>query len=478
VDSVRRLLSSHFHHEAEVDFDYSQIRAAGLPLKTFGGVSSGPGPLIKLHQSLRRLLDAQRGAALSVTCITDIMNMIGACVVAGNIRRSAEIAFGAANCKEFLDLKDYSLNPQRMEYGWASNNSIFADVGMDYGEACTRIQANGEPGFAWLSNMQEYSRMGEPADGRDHRVRGGNPCLEQSLESMELCCLVETFPHKHAAREDFDRTLQIALLFAKAVTLLPLHWPEANQVMLRNRRIGCSVSGIAQFITARGLHELRGWLEGGYRVLRAHDGRLSEWLCVRPSIKLTSVKPSGTISLLAGATPGVHYPEARFYIRRLRMSASSPLLERLRGAGYLVEPCAVNPSETAVVEFPIDAGPGIRTTRDVSMWEQLSLAAFLQRYWADNQVSATVTFDPAREGPHLEHALQYFQYQLKGVSFLPRLPASAYPQMPYEAITEEEYAEAMSRLHHRVSLSSSHSAVETDAQAQQSFCDTDTCSLP
>jgi ribonucleoside-triphosphate reductase (thioredoxin) len=476
VESLKRLLQAHFYGMPNVEFDYSKIREMGQKLKTFGGTSSGPGPLINLHKTVRKMLEGDQGKPISVTHIADIMNMIGVCTVAGNIRRSAEIAFGEADCKEFLDLKSYETNPQRQEYGWASNNSIFARIGMDYSDACERVRANGEPGFAWLSNMQAFSRMDGKPDHRDQRVSGGNPCLEQSLESMELCCLVETFPDKHDDLEDFKRTLYSAFLFAKTVTLLPLHWRESNEIMMRNRRIGCSVSGIAQFITNRGLNELKNWLEQGYDMLHEYDKQISEWLCIRQSIKLTSVKPSGTISLVAGATPGVHYPESCYYTRRLRMARDSPLLERIVRAGYHVEPCAVAPDTTAIVEFPVAAGNRIRTTRDVSMWEQLSLAAFMQRYWADNQVSATVTFDPETEGPQLAQALQFFQYQLKGISFLPRFSSGTpFKQMPYEAITEEEYFEALRRVRPEVSLSSGETKSEIIKENLQTFCDNDRC---
>jgi len=461
VESLKRLLQSYFFGTPSVDFDYSHIREIGAKLQTFGGTSSGPGPLKNLHSQIHNLLDDERGKPISVTTITDIMNLIGVCVVAGNIRRSAEIALGQPDCEEFLDLKNYTINPQRQAYGWASNNSIFANIGMDYSDVCTRISTNGEPGFAWLSNMQAFSRMDGKADNRDTRVLGGDPCLESSFESMELCSLVETFPDKHDTFEDFKRTLSSALLFAKTVTLLPLHWRESNEIWMRNRRLGCSVSGIAQFIAHRGLDELKDWLEHGYEALRDCDRQISEWLCVRESIKLTSVKPSGTISLLAGATPGIHYPESRYYIRRLRIARDSPLLDRIVRAGYHVEPCAVSPNLTAIVEFPVAAGEDLRTTRDMTMWEQLSLAAFMQRYWADNQVSATVTFDPATEGPHLAHALEYFQFQLKGISFLPRFSdgTTAYKQMPYEGITEDQYLEALRKLHPNVSLSPTPKAV-------------------
>ena len=201
--------------------------------------------------------------------------------------------------------------------------------------------------------------------------------------------------------------------------------------MLRNRRIGCSVSGIAQFISQRSLGVLQKWLGDGYDTIQHYDRIYSDWLAIPRSIKTTSVKPSGTVSLLAGATPGMHYPESRFYIRRVRLAANSGLIAALRKANYHIEPVADGDPTTMVVSIPIDVGEGVRTSKQVSMWEQLALAAFLQRHWADNQVSCTVTFDPPTEGSHIAHALNYYQYQLKGISFLPRIAAGAYKQMPY-----------------------------------------------
>eukprot|EP00906_Rhabdomonas_costata_P019904 RCo028955 len=445
VESLEKLLLSHFRRSPKLEFDYSTIRPAGTPLKTFGGVSSGCEPLKQMHESVVAVLERNKNAPISVTTIVDLMNLIGKCVVAGNIRRSAEIAFGDASSDEFLNLKNYEANPHRADYGWTSNNSVFVKVGSDYTLAADRIQKNGEPGFAWLENMQAFSRMNGKADHRDASVRGGNPCLEQSLEHMELCCLVETFPTRHETLEDFKETLRCALLYAKTVTLIPVHWEETRRVMYRNRRIGTSVSGIAQFITQRGLHVLQKWLEDGYACLRKTDCALSEWLKIPRSIKLTSVKPSGTISLLAGATPGVHYPESRFYLRRVRMAKDSPLLGGLRASGYKVEPCIGSESTTVVVEVPVDVGEGIRSVSEVSMWEQLCLAAFMQRHWADNQVSATVTFSE-KEGPQIVHALQYFQFLLKGVSFLPKHDYGVFPQMPYEAISEQRYHEEIARI--------------------------------
>jgi len=472
VESLRLQLEAHFLGTAPVEFDYSAIREEGVAIAGFGGVSSGPAPLKELHDKINEILGNSAGEPISITAIVDIMNLIGKCVVAGNVRRTAEIVFGDADSQEYLDLKNYEVNPHRAEYGWTSNNSIFAELGMDYTEACERVKLNGEPGFAWLENMQNYSRMNNGPDYKDHRVKGGNPCLEQSLESYELCCLVETFPNNHDSVEDYLKTLKYAYMYAKTVTLGKTHWPETNRVMLRNRRIGCSMSGLAQFISNHGLHELRKWMSEGYDSIQELDTMYSDWLAVPKSVKTTSIKPSGTVSLLAGATPGMHYPESRYYIRRMRLSITSPLIPALEKAGYVLEPAFGSEDSTLVVGIPVDVGEGIRTASDLSLWEQLSLAAFIQKYWADNQVSCTVTFDPETEGDQIAPALDYFQYQLKGISFLPRLDYGAYPQMPYEAVDKETYEELLSNVK-RLSFG----RIKGDDVEAERFCDNDVCEI-
>ncbi|RLN63859.1 hypothetical protein BBJ29_006639 [Phytophthora kernoviae] len=406
MKSVKLLLEAHFLHQPSLKFDYSLIRPAGEPIKGFGGISSGAGSLTALHGSIESILTPLAGKPLTARGIVDIMNQMGVCVVSGNVRRTAEIAFGDYADEEYVDLKNYEKNPDRAAYGWTSNNSIFADIGMDYKPIAERIVRNGEPGFAWLENMRNYGRMNGAKDDRDRNASGGNPCLEQTLESYEMCCLVETFPFNHDSLEDFLETLKYAFI----------------------------MSGIAQFISNRGLDEFQRWCDTGYAKIQDIDDIVSARFAIPRSIKTTSIKPSGTVSLLAGATPGMHYPENRFYIRRMRLDKHSDLLPALQRAGYDIEPANEAPDSTLVVSIPVDLGEGVRTLSDVSAWEQMALACFLQHYWADNQVSCTVTFDPKTEGPHLSHMLDYFQYQLKGISLLPKLELGAYKQMPYEEI--------------------------------------------
>lgn len=471
VQSLRLLLESYFHvGSAPVEFDYSGIRPEGLPIKGFGGLSSGPKPLQELHEGIRTLLNGYKGKTITSRVIVDIQNMIGKCVIAGNVRRTAEISLGSYEDKEYLDLKNYEVNPDRMDYGWTSNNSVLADLGMDYHEAAERTRINGEPGYVWLANCQKYGRLVDPGTFEDDRVMGVNPCSEQTLESYELCCLVETFPARHDSMEDYLKTLKFAYLYAKTVTLCPTHWPETNRVMMRNRRIGTSMTGIVQSIEKFGIQSFKEMCQSGHKAIQQYDKLYSEWFAVPRSVKTTSVKPSGSVSLLAGATPGLHFPQSRYYIRRVRVARNSPLLTPFEEAGYRIQDDSYD-SSSKVIEFPVSLGDGIRTVDEVSMWEQLSLAAFMQKYWSDNAVSATITFDPETEGYQIEAALNYFQYQLKAISFLPKMEEGAYEQMPYESITKEQY-DAMNK-----ELKSLDTHVSGVQGGGDKYCDGDTCEI-
>lgn len=481
VKSVEVLLQSYFGAHfgktniAAVTFDYSEIRPAGVPIKGFGGISSGPAPLEKLHNQVREILDDNSGKHISITIIADIMNMIGQCVVAGNVRRTAQIALGSADDTEYRKLKDYRWNTETNEYegsmahraawGWASNNSVTVDAETDFRELARQTAVNGEPGYVFMENIRNYSRLCDPPDYKDEKAMGTNPCGEQTLESYELCCLVETFPSRAESEEDYMRTLKFAYLLGKTATLVNTTWHETNRVQKRNRRIGTSVSGITDFIGKYSLEKLRGWLMRGYEQIRRWDDVYSSWLCVPKSIKTTSVKPSGTVSLLAGVNPGCHFPEFSCYIRRVRVSKNSALIPAIREAGIHVEDDIVDPS-SYVVEFPVKVEG--KSLKDVSIWEQTALAVFLQKYWSDNQVSCTVTFRP-EEADQIATVLDYFKYELKAISFLPKLETGAYAQMPYEAISRERYDELIKNIR------PIEFEVLNEDSAGEKFCTTDVC---
>ena len=437
VESVKLLVNS-FFGGMNYSFDYSEIRKSGEPIKTFGGTASGFAPLKELHDKVSNVLSKNVGVELTQTAIADISNLIGVCVVSGNVRRSAEVLLGKAD-DEFLNLKNYEKNPERVKHGWASNNTVLADVGMDYSGLAPRIADNGEPGLMWLNNFRDYGRMdGKEKNRKDTRILGGNPCLEIGLESGELCNLVEVIPSNHSDIDDFTKTIKYAYLFAKSITLLNTNWANTNKVLLRNRRIGIGLTGISQFISENNLFEMRRWMESGYDVAKHYDDVYSDWFAIPKSIKMTTIKPSGTLSLLAGVTPGLHYPQSNFYIRRIRLSKTSPFVKVLKKARYTVTPASEDPQKTVVVEFPVKLRNKMRTLDDVSIWEQIKLAEFCQKHWSDNGVSVTVTFKES-EKKDLLPAIEYAQFGLKGVSFLPTVEDGVYKQMPYETIDEKTY---------------------------------------
>jgi hypothetical protein len=239
--------------------------------------------------------------------------------------------------------------------------------------------------------------------------------------------------------------------------------------MLRNRRIGTSQSGIIDAFRRHGRSEILKWCDTGYKYLRKLDGIYSDWLCIPRSIKITSVKPSGSISLLPGVSPGVHYPHSEFYIRRIRVPSNSPLVEIMKKAGHKVEKDVKYPQTTMVVEFPVKCENFIKGKTEVTMWEQLLNASDYQKWWADNQVSITVTFKP-EEARDIPTALSIFDSSLKSVSFLP-LSGGSYAQMPYEEIDEKTYLEMTRKL----SKPDYSSFIEKPVGEQ--FCDGEACEI-
>ena len=476
VESTAALINCYLKPDTKIpNFDYGQIRPAGSPIKIFGGTAAGPDPLIKLHKHVTDMFTGRGGELLTRRDLADIGNMIGVCVVSGNVRRSAELLMGRLDDQEFLDLKNYEKNPDRMAYGWMSNNSVETSVGQDLTPIIDGIARNGEPGVIWMDVSRKYGRLADPINNKDWRISGYNPCAEQSLESYECCTLVETYLNRHTDLEDYKRTLKFAYLYAKTVTLLPTHWEETNAIMQRNRRIGTSMSGVANFADTRGLPTLREWMDEGYKVIQGYDKTYSEWLGIRESIKTTTIKPSGTVSILAGESPGVHWTVGgEYFYRTIRFSNSDPMLPLFKMANYRVEPANESPDTTSVVYFPIKS-EARRSEQDVSIYEKMALAATAQRYWSDNSVSVTISFDPDTEAKAIGTALHMYDGQLKTVSFLPMMK-DVYPQMPYTQIDAETYEnEGVMKLF-PIDLAGVYAGMASDAIGE-AYCTTDACEV-
>ena len=267
------------------------------------------------------------------------------------------------------------------------------------------------------------------------------------------------------------------LFYATTVSLLPTHRAETNAIIAKNRRIGVSISGIAQWVSGEVPEEwglmnytrLGKILREAYKIVRKTNKKLAQDAGVPESIRVTTVKPSGSISLLAGCTPGVHYPVSRYAIRRVRIGTSSPIVPCLIEAGVPHEMDTYS-DDTWVFEFTIDHG-NVRSAEEVSPWEQFCIVQMLQKHYSDNCVSATIYFDKEKDGDDIEKMLAMFIPSLKSVSMLPH-SSHGYVQAPYEKISKEEYDERTKKISRP-----NYMKVKGNVPEGSKYCSGDKCEL-
>lgn len=454
--------------------DMSDIREKGAKIKGFGGTASGPMPLIEMLFDINDLLNSRAGRHLSSVDATDIGNLIGKTVVAGNVRRSAELALGSADDEDFITMKQDK--DKLYHHRWASNNSVAVDSKFDnYGPVADSIQHNGEPGIVNLELSKNYGRK---IDGLqkdiDANVEGTNPCGEISLANGEPCNLFEVFPYVASQQGwDLDESFTLGTRFSKRVTFSSYDWEVSRNVIENNRRIGISMSGIQDWILAKfGNRVVTGYedatdpetgeaikkpiydprvvkeVDGLYKAVVRADKDYSDTLGCKPSIKHTTVKPSGTVAKLAGVSEGMHFHYAGYLIQRIRFQDSDPLLPALKACGYHVEPDIYTKS-TMVAEFPIRAShadsDNFASAGNVSIAEQFATQAFLQTYWSDNAVSCTVTFQPD-EGNQIAPLMRQYRFTTKSTSLLPYV-GNEFKQAPKEPIDEKTYEAKVMEIH-------------------------------
>lgn len=474
IQGLHELLYSYqrgSYDKYRVAFDYSQIRPAGSPIAGFGGVASGPEPLREMLEGVRELLDGCNGT-LTSTHINDIMALIGRCVVSGGVRRSAEICFIEADDSAGQKLKNKQIYPDENDnFRWAANHSVKCEVGDDYDAILATNSGIDEFGVFWLDNARRFARMGRRPVLDDMDAMGCNPCAEQTLEHKELCCLVEIFPSRIDSLYEFQKVLKYAYLYAKTVTTIPIHDAQTGDIVARNRRIGCSLTGIQQSISAMGNAEFYRWCSSGYKYLKQLDERYSEWLGIARSVKMTSVKPSGTVSKLPGVSSGIHFPISSSYFQVIRFASSSPYLRALRASGHKVVDLAPGEPNTHAVYFGVLESETTRGESEVSLWEQAEHAAKLQHYWADNQVSITIKYDP-KERAQIPHLLRMYEDRLKAVSFFPNANHS-FDHAPWQPADPEVVQEYLDNLRPVV-----YNDINKTHELEDEFCSGPVCEIP
>jgi len=417
-------------------FNYSTVlvRSAGKPIHGFGGTASGPEILINGTAKICEVMKAREGKKLRSLDVLDIANIIGSIVVAGNVRRSAEIALGDPDDFLYLKAKRWDLG-NIPNWRAMSNNTIYCDSYDHIMEGVWDGYAgNGEPyGFFNLGLSSKYGRTGEKSR---ENCEGTNPCGEISLADKECCNLAELYLNNIESKEELAECSKLLYKTQKAICALPFIHEDTNKIVHKNFRIGQGVTGLCQSF------EKIPWLDHCYKELRKFDKEWSAKNNWPESIKLTTVKPSGTLSLLAGATPGVHPAYSQYYIRRVRMSSDDQLVETCKNLGYHVEYTknfdgSLN-RDTVLVEFPCTSGDDAKLAEDTSAIDQLELVKQIQKVWSDNAVSCTVYYRKEELEGIKEWLSKNYKNNIKSVSFLLHQD-HGFAQAPYEEITKEQY---------------------------------------
>jgi ribonucleotide reductase alpha subunit len=263
-------------------------------------------------------------------------------------------------------------------------------------------------------------------------------CAEQPLANNEVCCLSETFLPNIKSEEELHTILRLLYRICKHSLLLPFHNdPKIQKIVRHNLRIGCGITGYLQATETQ-----KQWLPKASDMLTSYDIEYSKKIGVNPSIRLTTVKPSGTMSILGSVTPGAHPGFARYYIRRIRFASNSPLIKILKDSGYHTEFLKrFDNSEdhnTIIVEFPERFPDDTVIAEDCTAIDQLEYVKRLQKDWSNNAVSCTIYYK-LEELPAIKNWLRdNFDNCVKSVSFLLHAEYH-FKQMPLEKLSKEEY---------------------------------------
>jgi ribonucleoside-diphosphate reductase alpha chain len=433
---LHAVLKSYFYTGKSFTYSTILIREFGAPLKTFGGTASGPGALIDGIADICKVMENRAGKKLRSVDILDIANIIGRVVVSGSSRRSAQIAMGDPDDILFLRAKNWGSGNVP---GWRanSNNSIYAD---GYDEIMSELwkgyDGSGEPyGLLNRKLARTVGRLGEKKP--DPSIEGFNPCAEIALGDGESCNLATVFLPNIESLKQFKEISRLLYLVQKQITTLRYPYPKTNRIVAKNRRLGQSITGVLQCSK-----EQLAWLSPVYDYLRDLDAEYSDSSGLSRSVRLTTVQPSGTLSLLPGVTPGIHPAYAKYYIRRVRFGAADPLIEACRKRGYNVVPeVGIDGREDHtkwVVEFPAQSPEGAVLAADMTAVEQLEWVKRMQTEWADNAVSVTVYYR-IEELPQIKSWLKdNYDDSVKSVSFLLHADHN-FPLAPYEEIDEKTY---------------------------------------
>ncbi len=472
VKLLGKVLKAYFYSGEGFTYSTKCIRGKGTPIKGFGGLASGPEELVLGMTNICKVLDERRGKQLRPIDCLDVMNIIGSIVVAGNVRRSAQIAIGDYDDLDYLNAKNWASGTIPNWRAMSNNSVICNDINKLPPQFWEGYQGNGEPyGLINLKLAQSCGRIGE-TQYPDPEVLGFNPCAEQSLAPYETCCLAEVHLQNITSKKELLKVCTYLYRINKHSLSLPCHHPETEEIVHRNMRMGIGITGYLMATP-----EQQSWLAETYQQLRQYDVTYSAAHNFPPSIKLTTIKPSGTLSLLSGATSGAHPGYSHYFLRRVRMASNIPLIDVCRKNGYPIEFernfDGTENRNTVVVSFPCSFPEHTKVAKDMTAIDQLEVVKKLQKEWSDNAVSVTIYYRKEELSDIQNWLKSNYNDNLKTVSFLLHSD-HGFAQAPLEEITKEQYLELIAKT---ISIEGMASIEESGVSSDTLGCESGVCPI-
>jgi len=425
--------------------DVSKVRPAGARLKTMGGRSSGPQPLINLFDFTIAKFKNATGRNLKPIECHDIMCKIGEVVVVGGVRRSAMISLSNINDIEMAQAKSgnwWEANTQRA----LSNNSVAYSRKPDMEQFIAEWKSlyDSKSGERGIYNVAAAQAQAAKHGRRDPDIHyGTNPCSEIILRPYQFCNLSEVVLRENDTKKDIERKVELATILGTWQSTLTDFkylrkiWKDNTE---EERLLGVSLTGQFghKFMSGKeDLVSLEAFLMTLRESARAKNKDEAGKIGIPESAAITCVKPSGTVSQLVGVSSGMHAWHSPYYIRTVRGAKGDPISTFLKEVGIPVEDDVMKPNDTYVFSFPIKAPEGAIVRNDLTAIEHLNIWLVYQRAWCEHKPSITVS---VKEDEWMEVGAWVYKHfdEVSGISFLPHSDHS-YKQAPYQEVDKTEY---------------------------------------
>jgi ribonucleoside-triphosphate reductase len=441
ADAIKVLVESYLGVKSSTPiFDFSDIRHKGALLVTSGGKAPGPQPLKDCVHNITKVFENKKdGEKLSAIETHDIVCHIADAVLAGGIRRAALISLFSADDEEMISCKSGNWWEQNAQRGRANNSAVLLrhkitkEFFMDLWKRI-ELSGAGEPGI-YLSNDKDW---------------GTNPCCEIALRPNQFCNLCEVNASDIESQEDFEERVKgAAFIGTLQAGYTDFHylrdvWKRTTE---KDALIGVGMTGIGSGVV------LGYDMKSAAEMVKLENERVAKLIGINKSARSTTVKPSGTSSLVLGTSSGIHAWHNDFYLRRIRVGKNEAIYSYLAiNHPELVEDEFFRPHDTAVISIPQKSPLG-SILRHESVFQMLERVKKVSQEWVRNghrtgqnthNVSATVSIKEDEwdlVGDWMWNNRKFYN----GLSVLP-YNGGTYTQAPFEDCTEEDFNKLLSAL--------------------------------